>query len=103
MICSINANRIIVLLVFCSFTPLCKSGYVFSHETESHSSKGLHFSHPLVSESPSPDTKVRLDYFFLGDIKEEHEGEEEIFSEHTIRLEEEYAFNRNVSLEVDVP
>ncbi len=22
----------------------------------------LHFSHPLISESPSPDTKVRFDY-----------------------------------------
>jgi hypothetical protein len=24
--------------------------------------EALHFSHPLVSESPSPDTKLRVDY-----------------------------------------
>src|SRR5881392_2128567 len=28
------------------------------HEHDHH----LHFSHPLVTESPSPDTKIRLDY-----------------------------------------
>lgn len=69
---------------------------------ESHKSKGLHFSHPLISESPSPDTKIRLDYFFLDEIEEEGE-EGAIFNEHTIRLEAEYAFNRNISIEVDVP
>ncbi len=26
--------------------------------------EGLHFSHPLIAESVSPDTKVRLDYAF---------------------------------------
>ena len=26
-----------------------------------HDHEGLHFSHPLLNESPSPDTKLRLD------------------------------------------
>ena len=77
------------------------SNFLSAHEGESHAEKGLHFSHPLISESPSPDTKIRLDYFFM-DI----EGEEEQgggLKNHTIRLEAEYAFSRNISIEVDAP
>ncbi len=77
------------------------SNFLSAHEGESHTKKGLHFSHPLISESPSPDTKIRLDYFFM-DI----EGEEEQgggLKNHTIRLEAEFAFSRNISLEVNVP
>ena len=77
------------------------SNSLSAHEGESHAEKGLHFSHPLISESPSPDTKIRLDYFFM-DI----EGEEEQgggLKNHTIRLEAEYAFSRNISIEVDAP
>ncbi len=33
-------------------------------------SKELHFSHPLFGESPSPDTKVRADYFFQNESGE---------------------------------
>lgn len=55
----------------------------------------LHFSHPLVGETPSPDTKIRLDYLF-GNL----EGGEQ---EQTLRVEGEFAFNRSFSIEFDVP
>lgn len=79
-------------------------------DSHTHSDNGLHFSHPLISESPSPDTKVRLDYFFLdvdGEVEDEELGEEgegpSKFKESTIRLELEYAFSRNISIEADIP
>jgi len=60
-----------------------------------HDATALHFAHPLIAESPTPDTKVRLDYFFDnlsagGTI-------------HTSRLEAEYAPRRWVSFELDAP
>ena len=57
----------------------------------------LHFSHPLFSESPSPDTKIRTDYIFRNDSGEEG-GER-----HTARLEAEYAFRPWVSVETNIP
>jgi len=82
------------------------NNFLSAHEGESHTKKGLHFSHPLISESPSPDTKIRLDYFFMDIEGESEEGEEEQgggLKNHTIRLEAEYAFSRNISIEVDAP
>ncbi len=70
----------------------------------------LHFSHPLIAESPSPDTKIRFDYFFLdvdGEVEDEELGEEgegpSRFKDHTIRLEMEYAFTRSISIEANIP
>ena len=81
-----------------------------SEDGHSHRTQGLHFSHPLISESPSPDTKIRLDYFFLdvdGEVEDEELGEEsegpQKFKESTIRLELEYAFTRNISVEANIP
>ncbi len=81
----------------------------FAHEDHAHPG-GLHFSHPLITESPSPDTKIRLDYFFLnvdGEVEDEELGEEgegpSKFKESTINLELEYAFTRNISIEADIP
>ena len=65
-----------------------------AHAETSHGS--LHFSHPLVSESPSPDTKLRLDYVFFN----ESQGEGKT---HTARLEGEFAFAPWISLELDAP
>ena len=56
----------------------------------------LHFSHPLISESPTPDTKVRFDYIYLN-------ANEDDIKINTILLEAEYAFFRWLSLEVDIP
>ncbi len=57
----------------------------------------LHFAHPLIAESPSPDTKLRLDY--------EHDNgtSEERAERDTIRLEGEFAFARWISIEASVP
>ena len=77
-------------------------GAVWAQEHSSHGpDRGkLHFSHPLVSESPSPDTKVRLDYSFSNEPGEENEAGNK---RHTYRFEAEYAFSPWLSLEVDVP
>ena len=55
------------------------------------------FTHPLVTESPSPDTKVRLDFADLT----EADGAQA--SERIYRLEAEYALQPWVSIEVNVP
>lgn len=60
-----------------------------------HEHAGLHFTHPMIAESVTPDTKVRLDHRFFdfpdGDV------------ENSGVLEAEMAFHRTVSLEVGVP
>ena len=83
----------------------------FSSDDDHHShTHVLNFSHPLISESPLPDTKIRLDYFFLdvdGEVEDEELGEEgegpQKFKESTINLELEYAFNRNISIGANIP
>lgn len=58
-----------------------------------HHHETLHFSHPLVAESPSPDTKVRFDVHTTA-------GEGDLTS---LRVEAEYAFAPWISLELDAP
>jgi hypothetical protein len=64
---------------------------------EDHDHDHLHFSHPLVTESPSPDTKFRFD--FIG----AHTSGPAGLHENTFRLEGEYAFNHSVSLAIVTP
>jgi len=66
-----------------------------------HGDETLHFSHPLIAESPTPDTKIRFDYSFSNGKP----GREESPSGdlHTFRAEFEYAFASWLSIEVDVP
>lgn len=64
-------------------------------EQEAHGHEGLHFSHPLVAESPTPDTKIRLDYRFF----DYPEGTDE----NSAQLEAEYAFSRVFSVEAGLP
>lgn len=63
-------------------------------EHAGHSHCPLHFEHPLVAESPSPDTKLRSDYRYF---------DRDTATEHTVFFEGEYAFNCNVSIGVEVP
>jgi hypothetical protein len=56
------------------------------------------FTHPLVTESPSPDTKVRFDFI---DARGKEDGVRR--SERTYRLEAELAFRPWISIEVNVP
>ncbi|MBA3340376.1 MAG: hypothetical protein H0T48_00920 [Gemmatimonadaceae bacterium] len=74
------------------------SGAQESHEHK-HGSP-LHFSHPIFTESPSPDTKLRFDYLFL---KAGGHDTEESLRDHTFQAEGEYAFNPSVSIEVKLP
>ena len=57
----------------------------------------LHFSHPLVTESPTPDTKIRVDYLYLrtSDVPEARD--------HLVRVEGEYAFADALSLALVAP
>ncbi len=66
------------------------------HEVD-HDHDHLHFSHPLVTESPSPDTKLRFDY--IGTRTSGPTG----LHENTFRLEGEYAFSQSVSLAIVAP
>ena len=66
------------------------------HE-EDHDHDHLHFSHPLVTESPSPDTKLRLDY--IGTRTSGPTG----LHENMFRVEGEYAFSPSVSLAIVAP
>ncbi len=85
-----------VLPIICLSSVFVAEAYV--HGEESHRPEGLFFSHPLIAESPSPDTKVRFDYFYL-DI----DGNEEKAKKNTINFEAEYAFHRSFSIELGVP
>jgi hypothetical protein len=64
-----------------------------SLEEEHH--EGLHFSHPLFTESISPDTKFRFDYQYskLDDNTKRSE----------LHLEYEYAFNSSFSISITAP
>lgn len=66
-------------------------------QAQHHHDEELHFSHPLITESPSPDTKVRFDYFY----RKFRAGEKA--TEHTPRVEFEYAFRASFSVELNVP
>ena len=66
------------------------------HEVD-HDHDHLHFSHPLVTESPSPDTKLRLDYIAT------RTGGPTGVRENTFRFEGEYSFNQSVSLSIVTP
>jgi hypothetical protein len=66
-------------------------------QAQHHHEEELHFSHPLIVESPSPDTKVRFDYFY----RRFRSGQKA--TEHTARVEFEYAFRPSFSVEVNLP
>lgn len=59
-----------------------------------HAHPGVDISHPIVTESPLPETKLRLNYSFAdGDDGNAHEA----------ALEAEYAFTQNFSVEAVIP
>lgn len=78
--------------------PLLSPGMLYaqhhSHEQEAAHHAGLHFSHPLFTESVSPDTKIR---FNIG----RHADADETAWE--LELEAEYAVHRAFSIEVGAP
>lgn len=88
-------SRCLILIAALIFTPLI--GINAQEHREDHDHDHLHFSHPLVTESPSPDTKLRLDY--IGSRTSDPIG----VRENTFRLEGEYSFNHSVSLAIVTP
>jgi len=84
-----------LLIIALLITPL--TGMKAQEHEEDHEHDHLHFSHPLVTESPSPDTKFRLDY--IGARTSSPTG----IHENTFRLEGEYSFNQSVSLAIVTP
>jgi hypothetical protein len=89
------ASRRLLLVATLSVLPFAAT-QAQEHE-EDHDHDHLHFSHPMVTESPSPDTKLRLD--FLAARTSGSAG----LHENTLRLEGEYAFNHSVSFAIVTP
>ncbi|HUQ19898.1 MAG TPA: hypothetical protein VM099_09825 [Gemmatimonadaceae bacterium] len=88
--------RIVATASFCILLPRVSFAQEHEHEHESEGHEGqLHFAHPLFTESPSPDTKIRVDYLFRQIDTD--------FTEHSMRLEGEYAFTHSVSIEANIP
>jgi hypothetical protein len=80
---------------------LCASQSLMAQGTEHHHDEDegpgnhhdhLHFSHPLVTESPSPDSKLRLD-FLRTSLREVDQP-----AANVMKLEVEHAFSRALSL-----
>jgi hypothetical protein len=61
---------------------------------------GLHFRHPLVTESPAPETKIRLDYIYTNEPGEH--GEDGAYVQ-SLNIVGEYAFNDSLGVEVALP
>ena len=87
---------LIAVLLFLPLNPIYAQEHEEDHDHD-HDHDHLHFSHPLVTESPSPDTKLRLDY--IGTRTSDPIG----VHDNTFRLEGEYAFNHGVSLAIVTP
>ena len=85
----LGATTLGVIAIF----PMALTAQDHEHGDEDHGA--LHFAHPLFTESPSPDTKIRLDYLFRALTSNGHE--------HSVRLEGEYAFTPSVSVEANIP
>jgi hypothetical protein len=90
-------NRL-CLLVFCFLLAIGCASLAQAQEHHHGDDEELHFSHPLIAESPSPDTKVRFDYFYR-----KFGSNADHAVKHGPRLEFEYAFRRDFSIELDAP
>ena len=58
----------------------------------------LHFSQPLLTQSPMPETRARVDV-----ATQDEEEDEGTVKESALRVGAEYAFHRTFSIVVDVP
>jgi hypothetical protein len=86
--------RVLFVAILCATPFVCLEAQDDDHD---HDHDHLHFSHPMVTESPSPDTKIRVDYLGI------RIGAPIDVHENVISIEGEYAFNRSVSLAVVTP
>lgn len=73
-----------------------QGGHGHSHGPgDGHDHEGFHFTHPMIAESVSPDTKIRLDH----QLFEFPDGD----TEHSGVLEAEYAVTPGFSVEAGIP
>src|SRR3954467_2374514 len=86
--------RLLLIAILCATPFVSLEAQDDDHD---HDHDHLHFSHPMVTESPSPDTKIRVDYLGLriGAATDVHEN--------VVSIEGEYAFNHSVSFAVVTP
>lgn len=90
-------TRSLVLTVFVGCLMACMGQSASAQEGGRKDEHGpIEFSHPMVTESPSPDTKLRVDFV-------ERAKPDSTLTSGTVRLEGEYAFQPWVSLAVTVP
>lgn len=89
-------NRLCIVML--CFLIASVYAWVAQAQEHHHEEDELHFSHPLIAESPSPDTKIRFDYFYR-----KLRTSAGLEAEHTPRVEFEYAFRPDFSIEIDVP
>lgn len=81
--------RFIILFLFYLLVQFLAASPIRAQEhNHSSHSEHLHFVHPLVTESISPDTKVRLDYTYRSSN-----------ASYELELEGEYAFTHFLSFE----
>jgi hypothetical protein len=91
-------SNCVLRLALCLVCVLAYAGIARTQEHHHGDDEELHFSHPLIAESPAPDTKVRFDYF---DRRFGRNADNAV--EHNPRVEFEYAFRRDFSIEIDAP
>ncbi|MDP9200959.1 MAG: hypothetical protein M3P26_03360 [Gemmatimonadota bacterium] len=93
-LCGAYSRRLLLVITF-FLIPF--AGMQAQEHEDDHDHDHLRFSHPLVTESPSPDTKLRFDYLAV------RTSDPTGVRENRFRLEGEYAFNRSVSLAIVTP
>ena len=93
---SINALSAVTRLALMSLL-LASPAMAQEHDHGAHDDHDgpLHFAHPIFTESPSPDTKLRLDYLIRQITADAQE--------HSMRVEAEYAFTPSFSIEANIP
>jgi hypothetical protein len=90
-----SLRSLLAIVCVALMLPMAKGGA--QEHDDDHDHDHLHFSHPLVTESPTPDTKIRFDYLAVRTTGAADERETDL------RLEGEYAFTDAVSLAVVAP
>ncbi|NUQ20201.1 MAG: hypothetical protein HOQ09_04495 [Gemmatimonadaceae bacterium] len=93
----LRKSSLLALVVLVASTAAAQATAHDDHDDDHHH-EHLHFSHPLVTESPSPDTKLRVDYLWA----RSGAGIDRTI-DHSVRVEGEYGFSSALSLAVTVP